>query len=246
MHEAVEHFWSTTIASGNPPRVEDVVGRFEAMWSRNDGNYFARLDSASAYLGLQGDVLSLAPFASKWQHEKMFSNGRHYLRMFHQRCAAMLQEGHWWPQATEHQFELKLEKCGVNLIGILDLVLKSTKNDQEGKEVLRLVEYKSNKVGEKGEQAIKRMAKTSLQPVIYSMALKETQNVAPENLSTVVESIESGYHSPVKTGSLQEKRLLHTIETVADGVRQHKFDPTPGFFQCSFCSVRASCRHRQA
>ena len=166
--------------------------------------------------------------------------------MFHQRCAAMLQEGHWWPQATEHQFELKLEKCGVNLIGILDLVLKSTKNDQEGKEVLRLVEYKSNKVGEKGEQAIKRMAKTSLQPVIYSMALKETQNVAPENLSTVVESIESGYHSPVKTGSLQEKRLLHTIETVADGVRQHKFDPTPGFFQCSFCSVRASCRHRQA
>jgi DNA helicase-2/ATP-dependent DNA helicase PcrA len=134
---------------------------------------------------------------------------------------------------VERPFELHLEHA--NVTGRADVILDREDGVDGG---LAIVDYKTRRVDP-------RRHDTGLQLQVYTAAGRgEGFDVRAAWLHDLTARGNTArVHIPVDNGTVAAAR--DTVDTLAAGVRQCRFDPSPGDY-CKHCDVREICRHRGA
>jgi DNA helicase-2/ATP-dependent DNA helicase PcrA len=133
---------------------------------------------------------------------------------------------------VERPFELHLEHA--NVTGRADVIL-DREDGVDG--ALAIVDYKTHRVDATHD--------TGLQLQVYTAAGRgEGFDVRAAWLHDLTARGNTArVHIPVDNGTVAAAR--DTVDTLAAGVRQCRFDPSPGDY-CKHCDVREICRHRGA
>ena len=101
--------------------------------------------------------------------------------------------------------------------------------DSEG----NVIEFKSNKVGDRGAAAVDALARTSLQPQLYGIACP--------GANIFVEGVENGHRALVKTTPEDTEKVFDTLDQVVDKIHSMEFSATPSSFACNFCDFKDVC-----
>jgi len=132
------------------------------------------------------------------------------------------------PAAVEQEFGFELGPTRVR--GRLDRV-------DETPDGAVIVDYKSSDVTD--QKKADQRARESLQLKIYALAWKEMTGRLPVRVELrFLESGLAGRHRPTEE-DLAEAR--GAIEAAARGIRQRRFDPTPGYQTCRYCPYNQIC-----
>jgi DNA helicase-2/ATP-dependent DNA helicase PcrA len=132
------------------------------------------------------------------------------------------------PAAVEQEFGFELGPTRVR--GRLDRV-------DETPDGPVIVDYKSSDVTE--QKKADQRARESLQLKIYALAWKAMTGRLPVRMELrFLESGLAGRHRPSEA-DLAEAR--EAIEAAARGIRQRRFDPTPGYQVCRYCPYNQIC-----
>jgi DNA helicase-2/ATP-dependent DNA helicase PcrA len=100
-----------------------------------------------------------------------------------------------------------------------------------------IVDYKSSDVTE--QKRADQRARESLQLKIYALAWEKMTGRLPVRVELAfLESGLAGRHRPTEA-DLAEAR--EAIEAAAHGIRQRRFDPTPGYQVCRYCAYNQIC-----
>jgi DNA helicase-2/ATP-dependent DNA helicase PcrA len=132
------------------------------------------------------------------------------------------------PAAVEQEFGFELGPTRVR--GRFDRV-----NETSAGAVI--VDYKSSDVTE--QKRADQRARESLQLKIYALAWEKMTGRLPVRVELAfLESGLAGRHRPTEA-DLAEAR--EAIEAAAHGIRQRRFEPTPGYQVCRYCAYNQIC-----
>jgi DNA helicase-2/ATP-dependent DNA helicase PcrA len=132
------------------------------------------------------------------------------------------------PAAVEQEFSLTLGSVRVR--GRLDRV-------DESPDGAVIVDYKSSDVTD--QKRADQRARQTLQLKIYALAWREMSGRVPVRVElSFLESGLVGSHRPTKE-DLTEAR--EAIEAAVRGIRQRRFDATPGYQVCRYCPYNQIC-----
>src|SRR6266852_1513241 len=132
------------------------------------------------------------------------------------------------PAAVEREFGFDLGPTRVR--GRLDRV-------DETPDGTVIVDYKSSDVTD--QKKADQRARESLQLKIYALAWKQMTGRLPARVElSFLESGAVGNHRPTEADLLAAREA---IEAAADGIRQRRFDPTPGYQVCRYCPYNQIC-----
>ncbi len=100
-----------------------------------------------------------------------------------------------------------------------------------------IVDYKSSDVTE--QKRADQRARESLQLQIYALAWREMTGRLPVRVELCfLESGLVGRHQPTEADLVEAREA---IEAAAHGIRQRRFDPTPGYQTCRYCPYNQIC-----
>ena len=100
-----------------------------------------------------------------------------------------------------------------------------------------IIDYKSSDVSD--PKKADQRARESLQLKIYALAWRAMTGRLPGRVELrFLESGLVGRHRPTEA-DLSDARVA--IETAARGIRQRRFDPTPGYQICRYCPYNQIC-----
>ncbi|CAM9507459.1 unnamed protein product [Ectocarpus fasciculatus] len=140
---------------------------------------------------------------------------------------------------VERKFMVKVPEASVVLSGIFDRVdIEATVGggcSHPG--LLSITDYKSN-VGAKDPR---RMVRDNLQLRIYALAAERLFGTQPTEIA--IESIEDGRRGVAVPLAADGEVALEAISATATAVRAERFEATPSFQACTFCSFKHMCRH---
>ncbi|CAM9829148.1 unnamed protein product [Ectocarpus sp. 12 AP-2014] len=140
---------------------------------------------------------------------------------------------------VERKFMVKIPEASVMLSGIFDRV--DIEADGDGGPLrpglLSITDYKSNV----GSKVPSRMVRDNLQLRIYALAAERLFGTQPTEIA--IESIEDGRRGVAVPLAADAKIALEVISATATAVRAERFEATPSFQACSFCSFKHMCRH---
>jgi DNA helicase-2/ATP-dependent DNA helicase PcrA len=132
------------------------------------------------------------------------------------------------PAAVEQEFGFELGPTRVR--GRLDRV-------DETAEGAVIIDYKSSDVSD--PKKADQRARESLQLKIYALAWRAMTGRLPARVELrFLESGLAGRHRPTEA-DLSDAR--EAIEAAARGIRQRRFDPTPGYQVCRYCPYNQIC-----
>jgi DNA helicase-2/ATP-dependent DNA helicase PcrA len=134
------------------------------------------------------------------------------------------------PLAIEKSFNLQIGKH--SLSGKIDRV------DQLNDGSVRIVDYKTGKAKEDGNETHEKFAKDSLQFSIYALAAKECFDWKVNEMSFHYVYANKKLHTQREESDLELTKTR--IEAIASKIQSREFDPTPGF-GCQFCEYRELC-----
>ena len=158
-------------------------------------------------------------FFSRNHHETLRQAGVSGIEAFVNRYAAQPV-----PLAIEAEFNIPLRSNkNICLKGFIDMI------DSEG----NVIEFKSNKVGDRGAAAVDALARTSLQPQLYGIACP--------GANIFVEGVENGHRALVKTTPEDTEKVFDTLDQVVDKIHSMEFSATPSSFACNFCDFKDVC-----
>lgn len=140
---------------------------------------------------------------------------------------------------VERKFMVKVPEASVVLSGIFDKVdiEAAVGGDCLPPGLLSITDYKSN-VGAKDPS---RMVRDNLQLRIYALAAERLFGTPPTEIA--IESIEDGRRGVAVPLAADAEIALEAISATATAVRAERFEATPSFQACSFCSFKHMCRH---
>ncbi len=132
------------------------------------------------------------------------------------------------PAAVEQEFGFELGPTRVR--GRLDRVDRTPEGSV-------IVDYKSSDVTE--QKKADQRTRESLQLKIYALAWKTMTGRLPVAVELrFLESGLTGRYRPVETDLVDAREA---IEAAARGIRQRRFDPTPGYQTCRYCPYNQIC-----
>ncbi|CAM9330408.1 unnamed protein product [Ectocarpus sp. 13 AM-2016] len=209
--------------AGSPPTLEAVVEDF----SRHLGG--CAFESADQLRTLRAaGVAGLESFMSR------LIEGR--------RCAAGAGSGHnSQPRQllVERKFMVKIPEASVVLSGIFDRVdiEAAVGGGSSHPRLLSITDYKSNV----GAKVPSRMVRDNLQLRIYALAAERLFGTTPTEIA--IESIEDGRRGVAVPLAADAEIALEAISATATAVRAERFEATPSFQACTFCSFKHMCQH---
>ncbi|CAM9906705.1 unnamed protein product [Ectocarpus sp. 12 AP-2014] len=157
-------------------------------------------------------------------------------------CAAGAGSGHnSQPRQllVERKFMVKIPEASVVLSGIFDRVdiEAAVGGGSSHPGLLSITDYKSNV----GAKVPSRMVRGNLQLRIYALAAERLFGTPPTEIA--IESIEDGRRGVAVPLAADTEIALEAISATATAVRAERFDATPSFQACTFCSFKHMCRH---
>jgi len=132
------------------------------------------------------------------------------------------------PSAIEQEFGFELGPTKVR--GRLDRVDQTPEGSV-------IIDYKSSDVTE--QKKADQRAKESLQLKIYALAWKEMTGRLP--VAVELRFLESGLVGRYRPTEADLAEAREAIETAARGIRERRFDPTPGYQTCRYCPYNQIC-----
>jgi DNA helicase II / ATP-dependent DNA helicase PcrA len=164
-------------------------------------------------------------FLSRAHEDARFAAGEAALRRF---VADETREGALPPVAVERPFNVRLGADTVR--GRYDRI------DQTPAGVV-ITDYKSSDVRDP-KTAVQR-ARDSLQLQVYALAYQAETGHLPTAMQ--LRFLETGVVGRVSPSARQLDKARETVERAADGIRNERFDPTPGYLACTYCPFRDIC-----
>ncbi|CAM9563117.1 unnamed protein product [Ectocarpus sp. 4 AP-2014] len=157
-------------------------------------------------------------------------------------CAAGASSGHnSQPRQllVERKFMVKIPEASVVLSGIFDRVdiEAAVGGGSSHPGLLSITDYKSNV----GAKVPSRMVRDNLQLRIYALAAERLFGTPPTEIA--IESIEDGRRGVAVPLAADVEIALEAISATATAVRAERFEATPSFQACTFCSFKHMCRH---
>ena len=163
-------------------------------------------------------------FLTREHEEQRRRAGREALVRFHHVEEASGQR----PAAVEQEFGFDLGATRVR--GRLDRVDATADGAV-------IIDYKSSDVTD--PKKADQRARESLQLKIYALAWKAMTGRLPVGVElSFLESGVTGRHRPTEADLVEAKE---SIEVAARGIRQRRFDPTPGYQTCRYCPYNQIC-----
>ncbi|HYB41654.1 MAG TPA: ATP-dependent DNA helicase [Candidatus Methylomirabilis sp.] len=163
-------------------------------------------------------------FLTREHEEQRKRAGRQALARFYREENASGQR----PAAVEQEFGFDLGPTKVR--GRLDRV-------DETPAGAVVVDYKSSDVTD--QKKADQRARESLQLKIYALAWREMTGRLPARVELrFLESGLTGGHRPTEADTLEAREA---IEAAARGIRERRFDPTPGYQVCRYCPYNQIC-----
>ncbi|CBJ32124.1 conserved unknown protein [Ectocarpus siliculosus] len=140
---------------------------------------------------------------------------------------------------VERKFMVKIPEASVVLSGIFDRVdIEAAVGEGSSHPgLLSITDYKSNV----GAKVPSRMVRDNLQLRIYALAAERLFGTPPTEIA--IESIEDGRRGVAVPLAADAKVALEAISATATAVRAERFEATPSFQACTFCSFKHMCRH---
>ena len=276
--------------NGDLPQPSDLVNYVRGLWFEDASPLFHEQESSGAAASgpesvrkgdggdtdWAGGTVHLATFSPPSAHAVLGKQAEDGIRAFVEWANADAVAGGVTaspPSAVELKLDMDLgrwasrtgyararELEGVTLVGVVDAAWGLAEDDAEGG--FAIAEYKSNAFGAGGRQKIKQMARSSLQPRLYAMLIREElrRRRQREEEEEEEEEEEGGCGSarPVVMvqgieqraamgeAPLGEGAMGEAVEAVADtarGIRNGEFAAKPGRFACGWCGWRSVCRH---
>ena len=169
-------------------------------------------------------------FLSRAHEDARFAAGQQAVRLFH---ADESRDDALVPVAVERPFRVRIGNDTVQ--GRYDRV-------DETPDGVVITDYKSSDVRDP-KQAAQR-ARDSLQLQVYALAYEAETGELPAAVQ--LRFLETGQVGRVKPDAKHLDKARSTVERAADGIRNGRFDPAPGYLACTFCPFRDICPASEA
>jgi ATP-dependent DNA helicase UvrD/PcrA len=169
-------------------------------------------------------------FLSRAHEDARYAAGQQAVRLLH---AEESRDDALVPVAVERPFRVRIGNDTVQ--GRYDRVDETTDG-------VVITDYKSSDVRDP-KQAAQR-ARDSLQLQVYALAYEAETGELPAAVQ--LRFLETGQVGRVKPDAKHLEKARTTVERAADGIRNGRFDPAPGYLACTFCPFRDICPASEA
>jgi DNA helicase-2/ATP-dependent DNA helicase PcrA len=215
-----------------PPHHALVVGNalHQAAAAYHTARQRGRAMTEDQLLDVFGTHWSSEGFLSRAHEDARFAAGQQAVRLFH---AQESTDDALVPVAVERPFRVQIGQ---------DMVQGRYDRVDETPDGVVITDYKSSDVRDP-KQAVQR-ARDSLQLQVYALAYEAETGQLPTAVQ--LRFLETGLVGRVAPDAKHLDKARATVEKAADGIRNGRFDPAPGYLACTYCPFRDICPASEA